>query len=64
MRKISTEIRGPVYPSWEAAFTDPDLDISKPWYVAPDPESPLGPGALLAVWPPGWKEIGSTRDQS
>jgi hypothetical protein len=46
MTEPEHKINGPVYASWDEAMADPNLDLSKPWYVAPDRE-----------WPDGWQTL-------
>jgi hypothetical protein len=54
---------GPVYRSWDEAMADPDLDPSKPWFVAPD-AAPAKLSDLVDGWPDGWTELGYTDDGS
>jgi len=59
---VTGEFHGPVYRTWDEAMADPDLDLSKPWYVA-DPDAPqTPPPAEPFEWPSGWVEIGATTD--
>lgn len=54
------KLNGPVYRSWDEAMADPALDLSKPWFVAPEPVA-----SDSAAEPPdwsGWTEIGVTSD--
>ena len=54
------KLNGPVYRSWDEAMSDPSLDLSKPWYVVPDPE-PAGPPQEPADWS-GWVTLGATEE--
>lgn len=65
MEKLS----GPVYGTWDEAMTDPNLDLSKPWFFAPDAELPQGVYRAPADaksdfdWPDGWTSHGLTDDR-
>lgn len=39
-------------------MSDPELDLSRPWFVAPDPVEPAA--VVDQDWPDGWVEIGAT----
>jgi hypothetical protein len=54
---------GPVYRSWDEAMSDPNLDLTKPWFVVPDPV-PVDPADFANGWPEGWTELGYTEDAS
>jgi hypothetical protein len=55
----ANRLAGPVYPSWDEALADPDLDLSKPWFVAPDDSPETTPAE--ADWS-GWTDLGATTD--
>jgi hypothetical protein len=68
MTEPEHKINGPVYASWDEAMADPNLDLSKPWYVAPDADQPdsvfrasLDAGGKTASvsreWPDGWQTL-------
>jgi hypothetical protein len=53
------ELPGPVYPSWAAAMADPTLDLSRPWFVAPEGSEPMNYGPATPDWT-GWQVLDST----
>lgn len=64
MTKRTLADGSPVYDSWDEALADPDLDLSRPWHIAYEPDPSGGKAVqLLPEWPPGWVEIGATTKQ-
>ncbi len=59
MKRQHPRLPGPLYDSWDDAMSDPNFDLSRPWFIA-DPDVPADqPPArdtAPSEWPAGWAE--------
>jgi hypothetical protein len=50
-----------IFGSWGEVMSDPDLDLSRPWFVTPDPDPTVTPAPSVG-WPTKWVDMGATED--
>lgn len=58
-----TQPKRQVYGSWDEAMADPELDLARPWFVAPPVPAPVSVSGSDFDWS-GWQSVGQTNERA